>query len=536
VSVTAPRWEWRRFGHLGDADGDADRDGETIFGQQTPERVQESDELYLLSAGGTDAVKVRDGLMDVKHLIEVDHDGLEKWTPVLKAGFPLSAADVGVVLLALREDAPSGLARTTYSLRQLLEDVVRPHPGLLGVEVHKRRQRYTFGGCLAELTEVRTEQGSTRTVVVESEDAARVTASLRALGMASRPNVSFVRGLKALVGFGSERYAVIDVGTNSVKFHIGERSPDQAWRKVVDRAEVTRLGQGLQETGRLGAEPIRRTVAAVAGMVEEARQHRVAEIAAVGTAGLRIAANAPDFVTAVLARSGVSVEIISAEEEGRLAYLGASAGIAGRVRHGRWELAVLVRARRPRPGAVQRQRGRGSLHGATWPRRRGLRGGAGRGPELHRGRPRPSRRPNGTRSARRHGRRCHEPRCGPARPGRVRPRRRAGNRARPHRDRPADRALPHAQRRRTTDGRRPPACASRHHPRGRLHHPHGALQARAGLAHGQRPRTATWRHDGEVRRGGKRTDDPRRPRTRTLRVVRRRPHGSMFGPPRRWLG
>jgi exopolyphosphatase / guanosine-5'-triphosphate,3'-diphosphate pyrophosphatase len=145
--------------------------------------------------------------------------------------------------------------------------------------------------------------------------------------MASRPNVSFVRGLKALVGFGSERYAVIDVGTNSVKFHIGERSPDQAWRKVVDRAEVTRLGQGLQETGRLGAEPIRRTVAAVAGMVEEARQHRVAEIAAVGTAGLRIAANAPDFVTAVLARSGVSVEIISAEEEGRLAYLGASAGI-----------------------------------------------------------------------------------------------------------------------------------------------------------------------------------------------------------------
>ena len=139
--------------------------------------------------------------------------------------------------------------------------------------------------------------------------------------------MSFARGLKTLVRFGSERYAVVDVGTNSVKFHIGERSADHVWRKIVDRAEVTRLGQGLQETGRLDPEPIERTVAAIAGMAEEARQERVAGLAAVGTAGLRIAPNGPDFVRAVQARCGVIVEIISGEEEGRLAYLGANAGI-----------------------------------------------------------------------------------------------------------------------------------------------------------------------------------------------------------------
>ncbi len=52
------------------------------------------------------------------------------------------------------------------------------------------------------------------------------------------------------------RYAVIDVGTNSVKFHIGERAADGSWRTVVDRAEVTRLGEGLDDSGRLEPEPI----------------------------------------------------------------------------------------------------------------------------------------------------------------------------------------------------------------------------------------------------------------------------------------
>ena len=45
------------------------------------------------------------------------------------------------------------------------------------------------------------------------------------------------------------RYAVIDVGTNSVKFHVGEQTSDGTWRAVVDRAEITRLGDGLAETG-----------------------------------------------------------------------------------------------------------------------------------------------------------------------------------------------------------------------------------------------------------------------------------------------
>ena len=123
------------------------------------------------------------------------------------------------------------------------------------------------------------------------------------------------------------RYAVVDVGTNSVKFHIAERSADGAWTTVADRAEVTRLGEGLDEAGELQDQPMARTVEAIVGMAGEAKRDGVEAIAAVGTAGLRIAPNSVALVEAVRERTGVEIEVISGEEESRLAYLAVQAGI-----------------------------------------------------------------------------------------------------------------------------------------------------------------------------------------------------------------
>jgi exopolyphosphatase / guanosine-5'-triphosphate,3'-diphosphate pyrophosphatase len=319
MSAVVPRWEWRTFGErFGAAD---DR-----FATLSPERVQESDELYVLSLEGEDTVKVRDGLIDVKHLEQVNDDGLEQWVPVMKATFPLLAADVDSVFTTLRVAVPS-LARTTCTLDELVDKLIRSIPELLAVNVHKRRERYTIGGCAAESTEVRTASGVTRTVAIESEDPTRVIAVVRELGLDSLPNVCYSLGLKRLVGFGSRRYAVIDVGTNSVKFHIAELGGDGVWRVLVDRAEVTRLGESLAETGRLNAEPMERTIDAIAAMAGEARRNGVESIAAVGTAGLRMAPNAAEFVSAVQARCSVYVEVIPGEEEGRLAYLAVKSGL-----------------------------------------------------------------------------------------------------------------------------------------------------------------------------------------------------------------
>jgi exopolyphosphatase/guanosine-5'-triphosphate,3'-diphosphate pyrophosphatase len=123
-------------------------------------------------------------------------------------------------------------------------------------------------------------------------------------------------------------YAAIDVGTNSVKLHVGERLEDGEWRPMVDRSEITRLGEGLGQNGRLGEEPIRRTVAAIVGLTDDARDAGAEAIAAVGTAGLRQAANADVFLEAVREQAGVEVEVISGEEEARLSYLAAASVLA----------------------------------------------------------------------------------------------------------------------------------------------------------------------------------------------------------------
>jgi exopolyphosphatase/guanosine-5'-triphosphate,3'-diphosphate pyrophosphatase len=308
------RWEWRTFGAGGD-----------VFGSRRPDRVETSDELYILSVARGDTVKVRGGLMDVKRLEQVNEDGLEQWAVVMKAEFPLSADQLRSVLSGLRVPVPD-LPRDAYSLDDVLDEV-HGRSDLLAVDVQKERSRYTVGGCMAEGTEVTTEHGSTRTVAVESEDAAKVIAVVRDLGLADRTNTSYPQGLKALIGFGAGRYAVIDVGTNSVNFHLGERAADGTWRTVVDRAEITRLGDGAGEDGRLQANAIERTADVVTEMVEEARRAGVLAVAAVGTAALRAAPNASDFVDAVRTRSGLEVEIVSGEEEARLAYLAATSSL-----------------------------------------------------------------------------------------------------------------------------------------------------------------------------------------------------------------
>src|SRR5262249_34293235 len=126
MAEIVPRWEWRAFGEdFGEA--------ESHFGALEPERVQESDELYLLSRNSDENVKIRDDLLDVKTLEHVNDEGLEQWIPVLKAEFPVPADELGPVLERLRVDAGE-LARDAYTLDQLLEEVVRPNADLMAVK------------------------------------------------------------------------------------------------------------------------------------------------------------------------------------------------------------------------------------------------------------------------------------------------------------------------------------------------------------------------------------------------------------------
>jgi exopolyphosphatase/guanosine-5'-triphosphate,3'-diphosphate pyrophosphatase len=316
MATVVPRWEWRTFGaRFGLA--------EARFAALAPGAVQESDELYFLGAPGA-IVKLRGGLIDIKRLREVDADGLERWEPVMKGGFPLSAADAAAAL-ACAGLPPPRPAPESYTVEPFVAELAPPGGALRCVPVRKRRVRFTVGGCVAELSDVWADGKSTRTVAIESEDAAAVVAAVGSVGLSGYRNTNYARGLSALLDDAPERYAVVDVGTNSVKLHVAERGG--GWRPVVDRAEITRLGEGLDAAGEIGSEAAERTAAAIADMVAEARRSGVRAVVAVGTAGLRAARNGAAVVDAIRARAGVAVDVIPGEEEGRLAYLAVETGL-----------------------------------------------------------------------------------------------------------------------------------------------------------------------------------------------------------------
>jgi exopolyphosphatase/guanosine-5'-triphosphate,3'-diphosphate pyrophosphatase len=180
---------------------------------------------------------------------------------------------------------------------------------------------------MSEVSDVTAEGRSIRTIAIEAEDPAAVVGAVRAMSLGGYRNVDYPSGLSALLDPQPARFAVIDVGTNSVKFHLGERQADGSWRTIADRAEVTRLGEGLEASGVISDAALARTRQAIEGMVSEARGHDALAIAAVGTAGLRAASNADEVVATVTDTTGIRVEVIPGEEESRLAYLAVEAGL-----------------------------------------------------------------------------------------------------------------------------------------------------------------------------------------------------------------
>jgi len=188
-----PRWEWRTFG---DSFGKADKQ----FAALTPDSVAESDETYFLSAASDANVKVRNMLMDIKTLQQINGDGLEQWKPVMKGTFPLPVREVARVFDLLQTECPT-LSGGSYNLEEFIEQLAKPDPQLRVVPIHKKRAHYTVEGCMAEMTEIVADGKRTRTVALELEDAARVIATVRRLGLDTFANTNYQRGLKQLIGW-----------------------------------------------------------------------------------------------------------------------------------------------------------------------------------------------------------------------------------------------------------------------------------------------------------------------------------------------
>lgn len=120
--------------------------------------------------------------------------------------------------------------------------------------------------------------------------------------------------------------AAIDVGTNSIHMIVATVSEEGTLRVLSRDREVVRLGQSAGDIKHLSNDAIERGVATMERFVAMARQHN-AYIRAVGTSAVREALNRDVFLQRVEERTGVPIELISGEEEGRLIYVGVIHGL-----------------------------------------------------------------------------------------------------------------------------------------------------------------------------------------------------------------
>jgi exopolyphosphatase/guanosine-5'-triphosphate,3'-diphosphate pyrophosphatase len=121
-----------------------------------------------------------------------------------------------------------------------------------------------------------------------------------------------------------KRFATIDIGTNSVLLLVAERRADGNFVPVAERAEITRLGRGVDRAHRLSAQGMEDTLAVVAQFAAEARAAGAAEIAVSATSAARDAQNGADFLRVAEGRAGVAVEVISGDREAQLTFLAVS--------------------------------------------------------------------------------------------------------------------------------------------------------------------------------------------------------------------
>ncbi len=118
-----------------------------------------------------------------------------------------------------------------------------------------------------------------------------------------------------------QAYAAIDLGTNNCRLLIAR--PQGENFTVIDAfSRVVRLGEGLAQSGQLSEAAMDRAVSALRICAEKLRRRNVHLARSVATEACRRATNGPAFIERVRQETGILLDIISAQEEARLAVLG----------------------------------------------------------------------------------------------------------------------------------------------------------------------------------------------------------------------
>jgi exopolyphosphatase / guanosine-5'-triphosphate,3'-diphosphate pyrophosphatase len=125
----------------------------------------------------------------------------------------------------------------------------------------------------------------------------------------------------------ARRFAFIDIGTNTILCLIAELKIDGSFDVLDDLAEITRLGQGVHQTGRVSPEGEERSLKVLQRYLERCKRLNVEEIMAVGTSALRDARNSAEVRARFKEQLGLDVRVISGDEEAAYSFLAVQKGL-----------------------------------------------------------------------------------------------------------------------------------------------------------------------------------------------------------------
>ncbi|MEW6059893.1 MAG: DUF501 domain-containing protein [Actinomycetota bacterium] len=123
------------------------------------------------------------------------------------------------------------------------------------------------------------------------------------------------------------RVATVDIGTNSVRLLVASKREDGGLDEFARDVVITRIGKGVDRTGRIDPEALGRTVDVLARYCRRARALHAGRIRVSATSGVRDASNGVELERAVRGLAGSELEVISGEKEGELAFLGSTRGL-----------------------------------------------------------------------------------------------------------------------------------------------------------------------------------------------------------------
>ena len=128
----------------------------------------------------------------------------------------------------------------------------------------------------------------------------------------------------------SRRVAALDCGTNSLRLLVAEVDPGRGeMTDLARRMEIVRLGQGVDQTGRLAPEALTRTIGVLREYAAVIDAAAVEAVRMVATSATRDADNSAEFVGQVKEVLGLAPEVLTGTEEAMLAFTGATAELRG---------------------------------------------------------------------------------------------------------------------------------------------------------------------------------------------------------------